>query len=97
MPAGPLQIAGTACAVHRGVSAVEVRVDGGEWVRAAARRRAVAGHVAQVGRRRGTIDAGEHTIEARTTDGLGQVQTDEVADVAPNGATGYDVVPFAAD
>ena len=34
VPVGPLQIAGTAFAVHRGISAVEVRVDGGEWVRA---------------------------------------------------------------
>jgi len=40
---------------------------------------------------------GDHTIEARATDGLGQVQTDEVADVAPDGASGYDVVPFTAE
>ena len=32
--AGTVTIAGTAWAVHKGVSAVEVRVDGGDWMRA---------------------------------------------------------------
>jgi len=36
------------------------------------------------------VEPGEHTIEARTTDAFGTVETDEVADVAPNGASGYD-------
>ena len=75
---------------------VEVRVDGGEWVRAELggvpspdtwRKWAVTLEVA----------AGDHTIEARATDGLGQVQTDEVADVAPDGASGYDVISITAD
>ena len=43
------------------------------------------------------VDAGEHTIEARATDGLGQVQTDEIADVAPNGASGYAVIDLTAE
>ena len=43
------------------------------------------------------VTAGEHTIEARATDGFGEVQTDEIADVAPDGASGYDVVPFSAE
>ena len=44
------------------------------------------------GRSSWNVEAGEHTIEARATDGLGEVQTDEVADVAPNGASGYDTI-----
>jgi DMSO/TMAO reductase YedYZ molybdopterin-dependent catalytic subunit len=96
VPAGNVQIAGTAYAVHRGISVVEVRIDGGDWVRAR------LGGVPSPDTWRKwevevDVDAGEHTIEARATDGLGQVQTDEVADVAPDGASGYDVVPFTAE
>ena len=50
VPPGRCEIAGTAYAVHRGISAVEVRIDGGDWVRGRARRRALARHVAQVGK-----------------------------------------------
>ena len=94
--AGSVEVAGTAYAVHRGISAVEVRIDGGDWVRAEMggvpsadtwRKWAVTLEVAD----------GDHTIEARATDGLGQVQTDEIADVAPDGASGYDVISFTAD
>jgi DMSO/TMAO reductase YedYZ molybdopterin-dependent catalytic subunit len=94
--AGTIEVAGTSYAVHRGISAVEVRVDGGAWVRAELggvpspdtwRKWAIALEV----------EAGEHTIEARATDGLGEVQTAEVADVAPNGASGYDTISITAD
>ena len=93
--AGSVEVAGTAYAVHRGISAVELRIDGGAWVRAEMggvpsgdtwRKWAVTLEVA----------SGDHTIEARATDGLGQVQTDEIADVAPDGASGYDVISFTA-
>jgi hypothetical protein len=82
--------------VHRGISVVEVRIDGGDWVRAR-----LGGVPSPDTWRKWAVDVdvepGEHTIEARATDGLGQVQTDEVADVAPDGASGYDVVPFTAE
>jgi DMSO/TMAO reductase YedYZ molybdopterin-dependent catalytic subunit len=96
VPAGTVQIAGTAYAVRRGISVVEVRIDGGDWVRAR-----LGGVPSPDTWRKWAVevdvDAGEHTIEARATDGLGQVQTDEVADVAPDGASGYDVVSFTAE
>ena len=94
--AGTIEIAGTAYAVHRGISAVEVRVDGGDWVRAE-----LGGVPSPDTWRKWAVpwdvDAGEHTIEARATDGLGEVQTDEVADVAPDGASGYAVVSFRVE
>ena len=93
--AGTVGIAGTAYAVHRGIAAVEVRVDGGEWVRAE-----LGGVPSPDTWRKWAIElaveAGEHTIEARATDGLGEVQTDEIADVAPNGASGYDTISITA-
>ena len=93
---GAVQVAGTAYAVHRGISAVEVRVDGGEWVRAD------LGGVPSpdTWRKWSTsidVGTGEHTIEARATDGLGSVQTAEIADVAPNGASGYAVIDLTAE
>jgi DMSO/TMAO reductase YedYZ molybdopterin-dependent catalytic subunit len=96
LAAGTIEIAGTAYAVHRGISAVEVRVDGGDWIRAE-----LGGVPSPDTWRKWAIEleveAGEHTIEARATDGLGEVQTDEVADVAPNGASGYDTISITAD
>ena len=94
--AGTVEIAGTAYAVHRGIAAVEVRVDEGEWVRAE-----LGGVPSPDTWRKWAIElaveSGEHTIEARATDGLGEVQTDEIADVAPNGASGYDTISITAD
>jgi DMSO/TMAO reductase YedYZ molybdopterin-dependent catalytic subunit len=96
LPAGPVEIAGTAYAVHRGISAVEVRIDGGEWMRAE-----LGGVPSADTWRKWTLtwdaDQGEHTIEARATDGFGQVQTEEIADIAPNGASGYDVTPVTVE
>jgi len=90
--AGPVAIGGTAWAVHRGVSAVEVRIDDGEWQRA----NLAAVPSTDTWRKWwyswDDASSGEHRIEARCVDGLGEVQTDEVAYVAPDGASGYHVV-----
>jgi DMSO/TMAO reductase YedYZ molybdopterin-dependent catalytic subunit len=96
VPAGTLVVAGTAYAVHRGISAVEVCVDDGEWVPAE------LGGVPSADTWRKwsaslEVAAGDHTIEARATDGFGEVQTEEIADVAPDGASGYDMVELTAE
>jgi DMSO/TMAO reductase YedYZ molybdopterin-dependent catalytic subunit len=93
---GAVEIAGTAYAVHRGISAVEVRVDDGDWVRAG------LGGVPSADTWRKwvvtvEVAAGDHTIEARATDGFGQVQTADIADVAPDGASGYDTIDFVVE
>lgn len=94
--AGPVEIAGTAYAVHRGVSAVEVRVDGGDWLRAS-----LGGVPSPDTWRKWVVEwdaePGGHTIEARATDGLGQMQPEERADVAPDGATGYDILELTVE
>ena len=48
-PAGPQPVAGVAWAQHKGIDAVEVRVDGGPWHEAAAGRGARHRHLAAVG------------------------------------------------
>jgi DMSO/TMAO reductase YedYZ molybdopterin-dependent catalytic subunit len=89
--AGRTQVAGVAWAQHKGVEAVEVRVDGGAWHQAALA--AVPG----VDTWRQWVwewDAarGSHVIEARATDKTGYTQTSALAPPPPNGATGYPTV-----
>jgi len=81
-------VAGVAWAQHKGIEAVEARVDRGPWHEAALA--AVPG----IDTWRQWVwewDAtpGTHLIEARATDKTGYTQTSATAEVAPNGATGY--------
>jgi len=89
--AGRVQVAGVAWAQHKGIDAVEVRVDRGPWHRA--RLAAVPG----IDTWRQWVwdwDAtpGSHLIEARATDATGYTQTAAQAPPEPNGATGYPAV-----
>jgi DMSO/TMAO reductase YedYZ molybdopterin-dependent catalytic subunit len=89
--AGRQVVAGVAWAPHRGVSRVEVNVDGGPW------------HAARLAAADGTdtwrqwwwawdAPSGLHTLQVRATDGTGAVQTQSEAGVFPSGATGWDSV-----
>jgi DMSO/TMAO reductase YedYZ molybdopterin-dependent catalytic subunit len=89
--AGRTPVAGVAWAQHKGVDAVEVRVNGGNWNRA--RLAAVPG----IDTWRQWVwewDAtpGNHVIQARATDATGYTQTAALAPPEPNGATGYPTV-----
>ena len=91
MKAGPTKIAGVAWAQHKGIDAVEVRVDGGAW------RQATLAAVPGIDTWRQwsadwTATRGTHRIEARATDKTGYTQTAQVAPPEPNGASGYPVV-----
>ncbi len=95
---GPVRFGGVAWAQNRGVRGVEVRIDGpddqGRW------------QPAQLGAaysnetwRLWTFDwgaaaPGKHTITVRATDNTGAVQTAELADPVPDGATGWHAVAF---
>ena len=86
--AGPVAVAGVAWAQHKGIEAVEVRVDGGPW------HQATLAAVPDIDTWRQwtwqwDATSGTHLIEARATDKTGYTQTSAVAEVAPNGATGY--------
>jgi Oxidoreductase molybdopterin binding domain len=91
LKAGKSAVAGVAWAPHRGISAVEVNVDGGAW------------HTATLAAADGTDtwrqwlwawDAGPglHTLQVRATDGTGATQSAERDGVFPDGATGWDSV-----
>jgi DMSO/TMAO reductase YedYZ molybdopterin-dependent catalytic subunit len=85
---GRTAVAGVAWAQHRGIDAVEVRVDNGPW------RQATLAEVPGVDTWRQWAyywDAppGNHMIEARATDKTGYTQTANQAPPEPNGASGY--------
>ena len=85
---GQVTVAGVAWAQHKGIDAVEVRVDRGPWHQATL---AAVPDIDTWRQWSWPWDAtkGTHLIEARATDKTGYTQTSAVADVAPNGATGY--------
>jgi DMSO/TMAO reductase YedYZ molybdopterin-dependent catalytic subunit len=92
LKAGRVAVAGVAWAQHRGIDAVEVRVDDGPW------QPARLADVPSVDTwRQWVLDwdapAGEHTLSVRATDGTGAVQTGEEAPPAPDGATGWHTIP----
>jgi DMSO/TMAO reductase YedYZ molybdopterin-dependent catalytic subunit len=86
--AGRTAVAGVAWAQHKGIEAVEVRVDGGAW------QTATLAAVPDLDTWRQWVwywDAtpGTHQIEARATDKTGYTQTSVQAGEVPNGASGY--------
>jgi DMSO/TMAO reductase YedYZ molybdopterin-dependent catalytic subunit len=86
---GKTAVAGVAWAQHKGIEAVEVRVDNGPW------HEATLAVVPGLDTWRQWVwewDAttvGPHTIEARATDKTGYTQTSVQQPEPPNGASGY--------
>jgi DMSO/TMAO reductase YedYZ molybdopterin-dependent catalytic subunit len=89
--AGPVTVAGVAWAQHKGIDAVEVRIDNGPWN--PARLSEVPGLDCW---RQWAWDwdapSGNHVISARATDDTGYTQTSVQEPPAPNGASGYPMI-----
>jgi DMSO/TMAO reductase YedYZ molybdopterin-dependent catalytic subunit len=85
---GRTPVAGVAWAQHKGIAAVEVRVDGGPWQQA---QLAAAPDIDTWRQWVWEWDAtpGTHLLEARATDETGYTQTAAQAQPVPNGASGY--------
>ncbi|MGW1105225.1 molybdopterin-dependent oxidoreductase [Streptomyces sp. NPDC002540] len=86
--AGVVPVAGVAWAQHRGISRVEVRVDGGGWHTA----RLAAADSRDTWRQwvwEWPATSGRHTLEVRATDGTGATQTGDRFGTVPDGATGW--------
>jgi DMSO/TMAO reductase YedYZ molybdopterin-dependent catalytic subunit len=88
VPAGPAAVAGIAWAPDRGISKVEVRIDGGAWSAATLATELSPATWVQW-KWTWQAAAGHHVIEVRATDGTGAVQTDQVTPPDPDGARGH--------
>ncbi|MGH3492293.1 MAG: molybdopterin-dependent oxidoreductase [Sciscionella sp.] len=89
--AGRSVVAGVAWAQHRGIKEVQVRVDDRPWASA----RLAADPSVDCWRQWAfgwDATPGTHQLAVRAVDLSGRVQTPAVADVVPNGASGYDRV-----
>ncbi len=75
--AGQVAVAGVAWAPDRGVSRVEVQIDGGDWV-AAEMSAPISDATWVQWLYRWSATPGSHVISVRATDGTGTVQTDRV-------------------
>jgi DMSO/TMAO reductase YedYZ molybdopterin-dependent catalytic subunit len=88
--AGRVAIAGVAWAPDRGISKVEIAIDG-EW-----RECTLSQPISETTWVQWTTawdaTAGEHTIEVRATDGNGEVQTTASSPPAPDGARGHHTI-----
>jgi hypothetical protein len=85
---GTVPVAGIAWAPHRGISAVEVRVDDGPW------QQAELGEVPTDDTWRQWVlpweaTSGRHTLTVRATDAEGVTQTEDRVEPIPDGATGW--------
>jgi DMSO/TMAO reductase YedYZ molybdopterin-dependent catalytic subunit len=96
VPAGRVAIAGVAWAPDRGISKVEIAIDG-EW-----RECTLSSPISDAtwvqwlyAWNATAADAGDHEIEVRATDGAGVVQTTDRTPPAPDGARGHDTRRFS--
>jgi hypothetical protein len=80
-------IGGIAYAGARGISKVEVRVDGGAWQEAQLRE-PISELTWVIWRYDWPFQAGEHTFAVRCRDGGGAAQPEDYRDTRPSGATG---------
>jgi DMSO/TMAO reductase YedYZ molybdopterin-dependent catalytic subunit len=88
---GTVTIAGVAWAPDRGVSKVEISIDGGDW-----QTTTMSTPISDATWVQWKLDwnaqTGDHMIEVRATDGTGQVQTADQSPPAPDGARGHHTV-----
>jgi DMSO/TMAO reductase YedYZ molybdopterin-dependent catalytic subunit len=85
----PVTVAGVAWAQHKGIAAVEVQVDKGPWNEATLAAVPNLDTWRQWTWQWASPTPGSHVIQARATDKTGYTQTSALANVAPNGASGY--------
>ncbi|BBY79385.1 molybdopterin-dependent oxidoreductase [Mycolicibacterium pulveris] len=94
---GPVTFGGVAWAQHRGIRGVEVRIDGpggtDGW-RQADLGASYSDDTWRLWSFAWQAEPGPHTITVRATDNTGAVQTEQVADPVPDGASGWHTVSF---
>lgn len=95
LPAGPVEVAGVAWAPTRGITKVEILMDGADWKEAEL---SVPLSTATWVQWRVMLDApaGFRILQVRATDGTGETQTSQHTPPAPDGARGYHTIRYIA-
>ncbi|MDV6011385.1 molybdopterin-dependent oxidoreductase [Haloechinothrix sp. LS1_15] len=88
LPQGEVTVAGVAWAQHRGISAAQVRVDGGQWQETELTE-PVSDDTWRQWRTTVRVTPGSRRLEVRAADGTGAFQPEERVDPFPDGATGW--------
>lgn len=96
MPNGKVMIAGSAWSQGRGITKVEIQLDGGEWQSVTLADEANVNTWRQW-YKEVDIKPGLHNVKARATDAKDGLQTESRADPVPNGASGWQSVQFTAE
>jgi DMSO/TMAO reductase YedYZ molybdopterin-dependent catalytic subunit len=91
VPAGTVTIAGVAWAPDRGISKVEISVDGGDW-QTTTMSTPISDATWVQWKLAWNAPSGDHRIEVRATDGTGVVQTADQTPPAPDGARGHHTI-----
>ena len=86
--AGPVAVGGVAWAPDRGISRVELSVDGGAW-QAATLATEISASTWVLWKWSWQATPGDHVLEVRATDGTGTVQTADSTPPNPDGARGH--------
>lgn len=92
---GTTRVAGVAWAPPRGIAAVEVRLDTGDWVPAELSE-PLGDAVWRQWWLDVDLDPGDHVVQARAIDGDGELQPRGPKDVLPDGAEGWHMIPVLA-
>ncbi|HLY28119.1 MAG TPA: molybdopterin-dependent oxidoreductase [Aggregatilineales bacterium] len=90
-PDGSVPVGGIAFAGKRGISKVEVALDSGDWQQAELKE-PLSPLTWRLWRINTQATKGPHSFRVRATDGTGAVQTSQVADLHPDGASGYNSI-----
>lgn len=97
VPAGPVDVGGTAWSQQRGITGVEISIDNGDWKPALLAAEASVDTWRQFSYRTDALSPGNHTVRARATDPQDGVQTEARADTVPDGASGWQSVQFMVE
>jgi hypothetical protein len=89
VPAGPVDVGGTAWAQHIGISAVQVQVDDGPWQQATLAADISIDSWRQWSWHWPDARSGRHLLRVRATDAAGVTQPEQHTDAFPSGATGW--------
>ena len=97
VPAGPVDVGGTAWAQHTGIVGVEVQVDDGPWETATLGGEISVDTWRQWSWRWPDASTGRHRLRVRAADAANGVQTEDEAPVIPDGATGWHEIEVTVD